>query len=137
MRAVELLLPAGALLVAVAAIAVALHRRRRPRGLPREIERLLEALPGSLGDAVLVLDGAGCIVRMNDAAALLTAAPPAELLGRPLSALGPDLPVLAKGLARGPTTALVSIAARTGPRRARAALLRVVRDADVVVLRPE
>jgi hypothetical protein len=58
-RAVELLLPAGALLVAVAAIAVALHRRRTPRGLPREIERLLEAVPGSLGDAVLVLGGAG------------------------------------------------------------------------------
>ncbi|HET7826061.1 MAG TPA: PAS domain-containing protein [Anaeromyxobacter sp.] len=138
MRAVELLLPAGVLLGAFAiALVLRARRRRRPRGMPREIERLLEAVPGPFGDAVLVLDAAGRIVRANAAASVLAGAPLADLLGKPLSALGPDLPTVARGLSRGPATALVSIAARSGPRRARAALLRVGPDADVVVLRAE
>jgi hypothetical protein len=136
-RAVELLLPAGALLgAAVGGVLLRMRRRWRPRGLPREIERLLEAVPGPLGDAVIVVS-AGRIARVNASASVLAGAPPADLLGKPLAALGPDLPAVARGLSRGPATALVTIAARSGPRRARAALLRVGPDADVVVLRGE
>jgi PAS fold len=134
-RAVELLLPAGALLAVL--VLAAVLRRRRPTGLPPEIERLLEAVPGSFGDAVLVLDRAGRVARMNAAAALLAGAPPADVLGRPVGVLGPDLPMLARGLSRGTTTALVTVASRSGPRRVRAALLRVGPDADVIVLRTE
>jgi PAS domain-containing protein len=136
-RAVELLLPAGAFLGAFLIAAVVRGRRRRLRGLPRAVERLLEAIPGPFGDAVLVLDAAGRIVRVNAAASVLAGAALADLIGKPLSVLGSDLPTVARGLSRGPATALVSIAARSGPRRARAALLRVGPDADVVVLRAE
>ena len=129
-------IPAGAAVLAV----VRLLRRRRARaGLPRDARALLEAIPAALGDAVLVLDATGRVVQANESAARLAGLPVARLLGREASALGGDLPVLLRGLARGPASGVVTVAGAAGPIRARAAVLRAGRrpPLDVAVLRPQ
>jgi signal transduction histidine kinase len=134
-RTVELLLAAGALLGACAALA-ALRRGISPASRPLGIAR---ALLASLGDAVLLVDHRGRIVEANDAAARLAGVPAAELVGKELSSLGPDLPVLARGLARGPASGIVSVAVAGRTIRARAALAAVSDrpGGSLVALRPE
>lgn len=128
-RAVELLVAAGALLGVLVALA-----RRAGRAGARRAEAAALALPAALGDAVLLLDGEGRILSANDAAAGLAGR---ALVGEPVAALGEDLRVLARGLARGPASGTVALAPPGS--RARAALARVSsRPArDLVVLRPE
>jgi hypothetical protein len=134
-REVDLLVAAGALLGALAALATL--RRLLPGG--RAAESAL-ALPRALGDAVLVLDRGGRIVSANDAAGRLAGVGAAALEGEPIAALGDDLRILARGIARGPASGAVTVAFRQGSAvRARAALARISsRPArDLVVLRPE
>jgi hypothetical protein len=133
-RTVELLLAAGALLGACLALA-ALRRYLSPASRPGGIARTLLA---SLGDAVLLVDDRGRIVEANDAAARLAGAA-GGLEGKELSSLGPDLIVLARGLARGPASGVVTVAMPGGPIRARAALAVVSRRPAraLVAIRPE
>lgn len=134
-RTVELLLVACALLGASGALA-ALCRLVSPASRPGGIAR---ALLASLGDAVMVVDGEDRIVEANDRAARLVGGTPADLVGRELSRLGPDLPILARGLARGPSAGLVSLQVTGGRIRARAALALVSRRPrrSIVALRVE
>jgi hypothetical protein len=133
-RAIELLVAAGALVVALGAIGALAAARRRV--LPADAARVAEAIPAALGDAVLLVDARGLVTGASDAARRLWGD---ELTGRALASLGPDLAVLARGLARGPASSLVTLSLPAGAVRARAALLRVGtrRPVDVVVLRPE
>jgi hypothetical protein len=134
-RTVELLLAAGALLGACAALA-ALRRAISPASRPLWIAR---ALLASLGDAVLLVDHRGRILEANDAAARHAGVPAAVLVGKELSSLGPDLPGLARGLARGPASGVVSVAVAGRTIRARAALAAVSSrtGGSLVALRPE
>jgi hypothetical protein len=138
-RAVELLVAASALLGGVLALAAfAALRAARPRA--RRVEEAALALSTALGDAVLLLDGAGRILVANEAAGRLAGVAPHALEGEGIAALGEDLRVLARGLARGAASGTVSLGLRAGPTaRARAALARVSTrpPRDLVVLRPE
>jgi signal transduction histidine kinase len=124
-RAVDL----GAVLVAAAAIALlaVLARRALLRGrrVPPELAALAEAIPEALGDAVLVLDEAGRIVRASPAAGELGGRSAAALLGRDVGELSPELAALARGLERGPATARLQLAGRAGAVAAVAALVAV------------
>lgn len=140
-RAAELLAP-GAVLATFVALGVAvalgsLLRARRGRArLPPALRRL-EELSGALGDAVLVAEGTGRIVRANDAAVQLVGTE--RLVGMDIASLGPDLAAVARGLARGPASAFVAVEAAGGPVRAHASLARIPSspDLDVILLRPE
>ncbi|HEY6101434.1 MAG TPA: hypothetical protein VIW03_18495, partial [Anaeromyxobacter sp.] len=81
---------------------------------------------------------AGRVVQANEAAARVAGLPVASLLGREASALGGDLPLLLRGLARGPASGVVTVVGAAAPVRARAAAVRAGRRPafDVVVLRP-
>jgi PAS domain-containing protein len=135
-RAAELLLLAGGLLAAIFGLVVGLLLRPRA---PRAARLFAEAVPEALGDAVIVLDGSDRIVHANPAAGEIAGVAPDRLVGRPIGVLGSDLTVLSRGLARGPSAGLVTLATRRGPVRARAALVRVSSrpPRDAVVLRPE
>jgi hypothetical protein len=138
-RSVELLVAASALLgVVLAWAAFVALRAARPRA--RRAEAAALALPTALGDAVLLLDGDGRVLAANEAAERLAGVAAHALEGAGIAALGEDLRVLARGLARGPASGTVSLGLPERPTvRARAALARVSEGParDVVVLRPE
>jgi signal transduction histidine kinase len=113
-RAVDL----GAVLVASAAVALALGVARRAllrgRGVPAGLARAAEAIPEALGDAVLVLDRAGRIVRASPAAAALAGRPAEALSGLAVAEVSPGLAALARGLERGPASARLALAGPAG-----------------------
>lgn len=138
-RASFVVLAASGLAGVAAVLVAAVRGGRSSARLPRATRALIEAVSGALGDAVLVLEGGGRVVRANDAAGLLVGMPAARILGREASFLGPDLAALRRGLDRGPAAAFITVIAAAGPVRARATLVRVSRRpaVDVAVLRPE
>jgi PAS domain-containing protein len=131
-----LALPAGVALI-LAGLAVMWVVRRR--GAAAEtIDALLGAVLSPLGDAAILLDARGRILRANAAAARLMAMTERELVGSDAAVLGHELAVLRHGLARGPAEAAVTIPFGAGPVRAKAALVRLGgrRPVDLLVLRP-
>ncbi len=134
-HAAELLAPGG-VLGAFVALGFLLRARRKRVRLPQTVRRA-EQLAGALGDAVLVADGSGRIVRANDSAVRLAGTE--RLVGMQLAELGPDLPAVARGLTRGLASAFVAVETSVGLVRAQASLARISsRPAlDLIVLRPE
>ncbi len=140
-RAAELLAPGvmlgtSAVLGVLAVLALLLRARRERARLPEALRRM-EQLSGALGDGVLVFDGSGRIVRVNDAAVQLLGTD--RLLGMDVAALGPDVAAVARGLARGPASAFVAIETGETLVRAHASLARVSSTPalDMILLRAE
>ena len=119
----------------IAAVVVAGLREARRAAAPASAVGSVVEISASLGDAVLLLDGGGGIVSANEAAARLAGVPADRLAGRSAAVLGPDLPVLARGLPRA-AAADVQLETAAGRIRARAAVLAVAPALAVVVLRP-
>jgi signal transduction histidine kinase len=132
------LLACAALALALGAALAFRRARRRRSGMPRAVEAFLAGLATPFGDAALALDGAGRIVWANDSAGRL-AARGGGLVGRGRDALGEDLGVLLRGLARGPATGRVAIPTATGVVSAQAAAARLPAHPalDVVLVRVE
>lgn len=135
MRRAEALV-AATLAVALLATALArwVVRRRRSRGVGSPVVESSIAL----GNPALLVDAGGAVVWASETFAALLGVRPADLAGRALAALSPDLAILARGLGRGPASGVVALETPSGEIRARAALVRVSRrpPRDAVVLRP-
>jgi hypothetical protein len=134
-RAVDLV---AALVVAAALGLLARRALQRRSGVPEGMALVAEALPEALGDAVLVLDDRGRVVRASPAAAELLGRPAAALAGSEVAEVSPELAALARGVERGPATARVALGAGASvlaavvaisarPRLALAALRRLPR----------
>lgn len=121
-RAAELGALIAAAIVVLLVVRAALLRRR---ALPSGVARLAREIPDALGDAVIALDRSGRVAFANPGAARLTGVPLAELLDRDVRQIAPELAALARGLERGPASARITLAARSGPVLARAALVRI------------
>jgi hypothetical protein len=121
-RAVGLALGLAGVAVAWAALR---WRLVRGRSVPGRLALLAEAIPETLGDAVLALDGAGRVGHANSAAGRLLGIPVAELVDREVVAVAPELAALARGVERGPASARIAVPGPRGPSRVRAAVLRV------------
>jgi hypothetical protein len=133
--------PAAELLLAAAAglLAVALIAGRAGRLASASATRALaDAIPEALGDAALLVDERGVVVWASETFSRIAGPDPRAHSGRALETLSIDLPVLMRGLSRGPASGIVSLRTRAGDVRARAALVRISRKPprDVVVLRP-
>ncbi|HEX8908490.1 MAG TPA: PAS domain-containing protein, partial [Anaeromyxobacteraceae bacterium] len=137
MRPFALLIGTG--LAGLVALAAALRRARRVRVGTAAGEAFLAAIATPLGDAALVFDGKGRLVWANAAAAALCGRRAEELVGRGRDALGEDLSLLLRGLARGPAAGRVGIPTPAGRVEAMAAAARIPGPMalDVALLRVE
>ncbi len=114
---------------------LALARRWLRGGLPPGTDALLRTVPDALGDAALLLDGAGCVLGASTVAAARLPQP--GLRGRHLEELlGEQATLLRRGIARGPTAGRLEIAG-AGPVHAVVVRVRAHPVRDLLVMRFE
>ena len=121
-------MPTAPFVLALVAIAALVWVRRavvRRRAVPTDVALLAEAIPDALGDAVVALDGRGRIGHANTAAARLVGVTVADLVDRDADAVVPELAALARGVARGPAAARLTVGGPRAPTRVRAVVVQV------------
>jgi len=118
---------------------MAARRAWRDGAVPVAVDAFLGGVATPLGDAAVAFDLEGRLVWANDAAVALSGFAAGTLLGRGRDALGEDLAVLMRGLARGPAAGRVAIVTPSGRVPVRAAAVRIpgALPLDVAALRVE